>query len=168
MEHLYRHFDKSGALLYVGISLSAIQRLGQHKDNAHWFCQITRVEIENYPTRAEARDAEKKAISSENPLHNLYRPTVKEQKAAYQESKDDIIKRIVQFNPTYSPEEVAHILGMQTREIRQALDNGSLGYIEVEGRRSGPWPVKMKKRITGWQLIDYLEHLEHRHKGHNA
>jgi hypothetical protein len=46
MEHLYRHFDKDGTLLYVGISLSAINRLGQHKDNAHWFSSIKRVEIE--------------------------------------------------------------------------------------------------------------------------
>lgn len=27
--HLYRHFDKKGALLYVGVSLSAVQRLAQ-------------------------------------------------------------------------------------------------------------------------------------------
>jgi hypothetical protein len=160
MEHLYRHFDKSGALLYVGISLNALNRLGQHKDHAHWFCQIARVEIENYPTRETAREAEKKAISSENPLHNLYRPTVKEQKAACQQSKGDLIKRIVQFNPTYSPEDVASILGMQRKEVQRELDNGNLGCFEVNGKASGRWPVRMKKRITGWQLIDYIEHLE--------
>lgn len=74
MTYLYRHFDKDGALLYVGISLSAVQRLGQHKDHSHWFQQIARVEIEEHPTRAAALLAESKAIRDENPKFNIIRP----------------------------------------------------------------------------------------------
>lgn len=29
---LYRHYDPAGALLYIGISLSAVARLSQHGD----------------------------------------------------------------------------------------------------------------------------------------
>ena len=42
---LYRHFDGTGRLLYVGISLSVIVRLSGHK-RSPWFGDIARVEID--------------------------------------------------------------------------------------------------------------------------
>ena len=69
---LYRHFDKDGVLLYVGISLSAVARLSQHKDSA-WFKEIKKVEIEHYPTRGEALGMEALAIRNENPKYNKVR-----------------------------------------------------------------------------------------------
>jgi predicted GIY-YIG superfamily endonuclease len=62
MTHLYRHFGKDGSLLYVGVSLSAVQRLAQHRSNAHWFEQIKRVEMETFETRQAVLDAEHAAI----------------------------------------------------------------------------------------------------------
>lgn len=70
---LYRHFDATGQLLYVGISLSAIHRLQQHKRTAHWASQIANVTIEPHPTRAAALAAEREAIRQENPAHNVQR-----------------------------------------------------------------------------------------------
>ena len=70
-QHLYRHFDASGALLYVGVSLSAVQRLAQHKNCSHWFEQIARVEIETFTDRQQALDAERKAVATEKPRHNV-------------------------------------------------------------------------------------------------
>jgi excisionase family DNA binding protein len=67
---LYRHFNKYSQLLYVGVSLSAISRLRQHKDKSHWFGKITRVEVEVFATRGEALIAERKAIETERPRHN--------------------------------------------------------------------------------------------------
>lgn len=67
---LYRHWDAHGALLYVGISLSALNRLGQHKINAHWFAQIARVTVVTFPSKKLARDAERVAIERERPRHN--------------------------------------------------------------------------------------------------
>jgi hypothetical protein len=68
---LYRHFGKDGELLYVGISISAMARLGQHKDDASWFSDIRRVDIETFPTREDALTAERAAIQDENPKHNI-------------------------------------------------------------------------------------------------
>jgi hypothetical protein len=51
---LYRHYNKDGTLLYVGISLSAVGRLGQHKRNAEWFWSIRRIEVEYFPSRGAA------------------------------------------------------------------------------------------------------------------
>lgn len=66
---LYRHFDAEGRLLYVGISLSAIQRLSQHLASA-WAKDIRNVTVEILPTREDALAAEATAIREEQPLHN--------------------------------------------------------------------------------------------------
>lgn len=68
---LYRHFDRSGTLLYVGISLSAAVRLSQHSATASWFRDIARMEIEWFPDRTAALRAERHAIKTEGPIHNV-------------------------------------------------------------------------------------------------
>lgn len=67
---LYRHFDKEGVLLYVGISLHAVYRLSQHRNGACWFSEIARVEVENFESRAAAEIAEIRAIKEEKPKYN--------------------------------------------------------------------------------------------------
>ncbi len=67
---LYRHFDCEDRLLYVGISLSAIARLAQHRNSSGWFSKIAKVTIEKYPSREAAAGAEREAIRKEQPLFN--------------------------------------------------------------------------------------------------
>ena len=67
---LYRQFDKSGKLLYVGISLSAMARLLSHQLNAKWFYRIAKIEIENFPNKLQAQCAERRAIMMEKPRFN--------------------------------------------------------------------------------------------------
>lgn len=74
---LYRHFDAEGRLLYVGISLSAVQRLEQHKRSAGWFGEITRIDVEWWPMRELAEQAERAAIWQEKPAWNVVRPLVR-------------------------------------------------------------------------------------------
>lgn len=69
--HLYRHFDADGRLLYVGISLSTVSRLGQHHANAHWYDKIAQVTVETFPDRTAAAYAEREAIFKEGPLYNI-------------------------------------------------------------------------------------------------
>lgn len=66
---LYRHWGKNGDLLYVGISLSAVNRLSQHKDS-FWFDEIEKVTIESFANREVLKLAEIEAIRNERPLHN--------------------------------------------------------------------------------------------------
>lgn len=68
---LYRHFANDGSLLYVGISLSWPQRTKAHAKGSRWFEQVARVEIENFPTREAALDAEREAIKREKPAFNV-------------------------------------------------------------------------------------------------
>ena len=67
---LYRHFDADGRLLYVGISLSVVQRLKQHQ-RSHWSDEIASVTVTKYATRDLALQAEADAIKNEKPLHNV-------------------------------------------------------------------------------------------------
>lgn len=71
VQHLYRHFDAEGRLLYIGVSLSAIGRLGEHKQNSDWFWMIARVEVTAYASRRTVLKAERLAIQREKPLHNI-------------------------------------------------------------------------------------------------
>lgn len=70
MTQLYRHFDKDDVLLYVGISLSALVRLNQHRITSDWFDQITTIRVETFSSRQEALKAERLAIQTERPFYN--------------------------------------------------------------------------------------------------
>ena len=164
MQHLYRHFDKSGNLLYVGVSLSTIQRLSQHKNQSHWFNDISQVTIEQFPNRDAALFAERTAIKKENPLHNLSLkedppPIITEDKR--EDSRVHLINNIVSFAPLYSLDAAASLLDVGILRIKEWMEEGKLGYIvysKIWSKRHNKW--QLKKKITGWQLMDFLENME--------
>lgn len=67
---LYRHFNNGGELLYVGISLRAVERLLEHIGGSPWRHEIASFTIEWFESREAALDAERIAIKSENPIFN--------------------------------------------------------------------------------------------------
>jgi excinuclease UvrABC nuclease subunit len=67
---LYRHFDNSGLLLYVGISCNAIIRTYSHEKKTPWFEEIATIRIVYFSSREEALREEEIAIIRENPLYN--------------------------------------------------------------------------------------------------
>jgi hypothetical protein len=79
---LYRHFDAAGKLLYVGISLSTVVRLAQHRLESEWFDRVVHITIERFPTRIEAMIAERVAILKEAPECNKARWTINPEGAA--------------------------------------------------------------------------------------
>jgi hypothetical protein len=68
---LYRHFDATGTLLYVGIAKSVDRRTEWHRYNSPWFDQVAATEVIWFNTRAEAEIAEAAAIVAECPLFNV-------------------------------------------------------------------------------------------------
>lgn len=68
---LYRHFDADGALLYVGVSLSAVARHVSHERFSAWFPQVKTITVEVFPTRDKALAAETRAIRKEKPRFNV-------------------------------------------------------------------------------------------------
>jgi DNA-binding transcriptional regulator YiaG len=67
---LYRHFDATGALLYIGISLRPGNRLSEHLTGSAWAGDIANVTLEWFDSFEVAFNAERRAIIQEKPLHN--------------------------------------------------------------------------------------------------
>lgn len=67
---LYRHFNKGGELLYVGISSRVQQRTAEHAKHSNWYKQVSRIELEHFPDRLSVSEAEIRAIAYERPRYN--------------------------------------------------------------------------------------------------
>lgn len=67
---LYRFFDTSDKLLYVGVSISVAIRLQGHKSTA-WFGRVSKIIIQTFDTRELALAAEIVAIKAECPEFNV-------------------------------------------------------------------------------------------------
>jgi len=166
LNQLYRHYDSADNLLYVGVSLNHMSRLSQHKKHAHWFEQITRVTLENYPDRQSVLDAERMAIINENPKCNLKRPAIEEKVKEVlgnspEDSKERLTRRIVNFNPVYGMSEAASVLDISTGILKRLCEQNKIGYLVVRKRFDKRWNKEfIERKITGWQLIDFLEQWE--------
>ena len=68
---LYRHFDKDGQLLYIGVSANTMARLSQHQQTAQWLIKAVKMTTEWFSDRQIALEAEKIAIEKEKPIHNI-------------------------------------------------------------------------------------------------
>lgn len=68
---LYRLFDETGGLLYVGITGQPRRRLAAHRHSQPWWSEVSRVEIEPHADRTSARAAELRAIRHERPRYNV-------------------------------------------------------------------------------------------------
>ncbi|MHC3450833.1 GIY-YIG nuclease family protein [Streptomyces prasinus] len=68
---VYRFFDKTGRLLYVGIAYDPAERWQHHAAKAKWWKEAVDNTIDWYDTRAEAERAEMTAIRYEKPIHNI-------------------------------------------------------------------------------------------------
>lgn len=68
---LYRHFDRFGRLLYVGISNDPDQRFTLHAYTSKWHPHSARRDLEWFDTRQEALASEREAIRAERPMFNL-------------------------------------------------------------------------------------------------
>lgn len=71
---VYRVWSDEDELLYVGVSMSPTSRIAQHANFQPWWTDVARVTLEHFPTREAAAAAERQAIASENPEHNIVRP----------------------------------------------------------------------------------------------
>lgn len=69
--YVYRCFDKSGRLIYVGRTSDLFQRLASHSETKWWGPQIHKTTAKVYKNLAEASVAERKAIHDENPRWNI-------------------------------------------------------------------------------------------------
>ena len=67
---MYRHFDSSRNLLYIGISDDIYRRTREHVHDSAWYRECVHVTVEHVGSRQEARAAEREAIQRESPREN--------------------------------------------------------------------------------------------------
>lgn len=68
---LYRFYSATGQLLYVGITMNPPQRFKSHRKTKEWCEMVSGITVENYSSREELTQAERRAIQVEHPLHNV-------------------------------------------------------------------------------------------------
>ena len=81
---LYRHFDKDGTLLYVGVTASPLIRQSDHCGTSKWGREIATITVEHFDNRRAALAAEWTAIQAEKPRHNIVG-----RKGAWREPRDE-------------------------------------------------------------------------------
>jgi hypothetical protein len=170
VSYLYRHFNADQTLLYVGISLSAVYRLSQHRDAGQWFDEIASVTIEKFNTRREALLAERQAIVKENPLYNTHYKKLAQEWQEKAEEEDRVAQaqkkmlRTVVFHPLYTIDEAALQIRVTRGKLKQMISDGEIGCViisENTRKNNKGIPVLVRKLgITGWQLIDWIDSLE--------
>ena len=144
---LYRAFDASGSLLYVGISWLAVRRIPQHAGK-DWFDDVARIDISKFQSRQEALDAEKKAIIEEKPKHNIRWSCAGNVEPMDVAMSHDQIKRSRQMLGL-TPAEIAPLLGYgaanRIYEIESGARNPSAAALRLlraylDGYRAPDWP----------------------------
>jgi predicted GIY-YIG superfamily endonuclease len=73
MTAVYRLYDSSGRLLYVGVAEDFDMRLRQHSYSKAWWPKVVRKDVTWYPDRLSALTEEARAIEVECPVHNTRR-----------------------------------------------------------------------------------------------
>ena len=68
---LYRAYDKEDKLLYVGFSVSMLNRVLRHKNSSSWFRDAAKITMEQFETKELVLAAERAAIKTEAPMHNI-------------------------------------------------------------------------------------------------
>lgn len=67
---LYRHYDRDGVLLYVGISVDPEAREKSHRASSPWWEFVASSDVDWYLTEVDAAFAERRAITDEGPIFN--------------------------------------------------------------------------------------------------
>jgi excinuclease UvrABC nuclease subunit len=68
---VYRCYDSTGRLIYVGCTSNLWQRLSTHRSKSWWAPQVSRVHAKVYRGRNAAGSIERRAIADESPRWNI-------------------------------------------------------------------------------------------------
>lgn len=69
---VYRCFADDGTLLYVGCSPFPLSRAYEHCQLKPWAYRMSRIDVRWFPSKDEARAAERRAIFNEGPEWNVH------------------------------------------------------------------------------------------------
>jgi len=70
-QQLYRLFNADDELLYIGVSMSALKRIGEHRADKDWWQEVAKITIETHQMhRSTIEELERYAIQTEQPKYN--------------------------------------------------------------------------------------------------
>lgn len=118
---VYRFYDGTGRLLYVGITHNLGSRFGSHERKAAWWVEQQSVVVVWRETRSAAAAEERAAIRAEGPLHNISgaRAARRErQRLRRRERLDEAMRQAIGLEVRV---EIARS-GRSKREVREHLD----------------------------------------------
>lgn len=128
---LYRHYNIDNQLLYVGISLSAPERFIAHKQTSLWADDMVRMEVEYFYNRKDAIAAEKLAIKTEKPLHNIIHNPVKPKY-----KKDSTVKNKEITEDNYPYFRVACGIEESTGEVFVCMTDKIINAMIIDNKRT--------------------------------
>lgn len=114
---VYRFYDRTGRLLYVGITHNLGSRFGSHERKSAWWADQCSLVVVWRDSRERAAAEERIAIRSEKPLHNISGTRVGRVAARRREQLDDATRKAIGLLVRV---EIAR-RGKRKREVRDAL-----------------------------------------------
>lgn len=132
---LYRHFDNEGNLLYVGISLSLVNRLMAHRSGSGWYAQIARVEVEWFDAQREAEEAERVAIHREGPVHNRQRRAPYSDDIACAKPKNPLAPAEERLSVWVAEHREAQGLSLEDLAELSGISSRTIARVESDGAR---------------------------------
>lgn len=75
---LYRLYNTDNQVIYVGVTANVGMRLGQHEYTKTWWGDVARVEVDTFAARPDALAAERAAIVTLSPVHNVTHSVINE------------------------------------------------------------------------------------------
>lgn len=130
---LYRFFDDSGDLLYVGISMNPAARWSQHRQDKPWWCEVATVTIEAHSSPAVAEAAERVAIRSELPRYNV----------AHHPDRWERRQYVAHDGPYMGSYEIGGLLGVSRQRVSQ-----------LAGQPEFPRPAEVLSMGSVWRTKD--------------
>lgn len=90
---LYRFYAADDSLLYVGLTRNPGRRIDKHAGEKSWWSDVARIEIAHFDSLPELREAERMAIQSEKPRHNIRMNGVKRSRRS---SRPDSVTSVIE------------------------------------------------------------------------
>jgi predicted GIY-YIG superfamily endonuclease len=104
---LYRFFDRTDALLYIGITMDFEKRMAAHRKTKRWWPAVSSITLEHLDNRYDALAAETDAIKTEKPLYN--------------EAQNEMVQAPMLYSEDHARDLAAEILGLLDGDLREVL-----------------------------------------------
>lgn len=141
---VYRLYDLTGVLLYVGVTDNWARRREQHLVERPWFPEVARMETESFGDRGAALARESVLIRSSAPRHNsLHLPPIATVREPGLVTGDEV-----------TVEEAARIIGMHPGAIRRAIQAG-----RIKARRIGQrvYVIEREEAERGFSMPHFVQ-----------